>query len=151
MFFLIPDILQATHSLLLPFIRVCLDLFFSLVYQMEWSLFVKTSFLSVTLTWFWKQHIILFRLLERALNQMWRWLGFLEDILFFSPVRCDAWSSTSGREPQASTVIHMLTHSIDLMLPIFVQKASYFRICLLIILLCITQTAWLPLVLSVGG
>lgn len=56
-----------------------------------------------------------------------------------------------GREPPASMAAHMLTHVIDLTLPIFVQRASYFRNCLLIILLCVTQTTWLPLVLSAGG
>lgn len=46
----------------------------------------------------------------------------------------------SGRKPHAPIAAHMLTHVIDLMLPIFVQRASYFKICLLIILLCVTQT-----------
>lgn len=47
---------------------------------------------------------------------------------------------TSGRKPQALISAHVLTHVIDFMLPIFVQRAGYFKICLLIILLCVTQT-----------
>lgn len=58
---------------------------------------------------------------------------------------------TPGREPQAAIAEHMLTHVIDLMLPVIVQRAGYFQVCLLIILLCVTQTTWLSLVLSVGG
>lgn len=33
----------------------------------------------------------------------------------------------SGREPQAAIAEHMLTHVIDLMLPVIVQRASYSR------------------------
>ena len=56
-----------------------------------------------------------------------------------------------GRKPHASIAAHVLTHVIDLKLPIFIQRASYFSFCLLIILLCVTQTTGLPLAVSAGG
>lgn len=75
---------------------------------------------------------------------MSRWLGFLEDILI-SPTRHVMHEvGASGREPQAAIAEHMLTHVIDLMFPVIVQRAGYFKICLLIILLCVTPTTGFP-------
>lgn len=56
----------------------------------------------------------------------------------------------SGRKPQAPIAAHVLTHVIDLTLPIFVQRVSYFKIFLKIILLCVTQTNLASLWLFVG-
>lgn len=56
-----------------------------------------------------------------------------------------------GRKPQAHVAAHVLTHVVDRTLPIFVQGASYFRLCLLINLLCVTQTNLASLGCVCGG
>lgn len=76
--------------------------FLSLVYQMEWRLFVKTPFPSVYLDLILKVQVSLFGLEEKALNQMVRWPGFLEDILLLSDERRDAWSRSPWQGAQAA-------------------------------------------------
>lgn len=92
-----------------------------------------------TFTCLWKQQVTFLGLLKRALNQMLRWLGFLDDILF-SDEACDPWSRSLWQEATSPTAAYVLSHVIDLMVPIFVQRANLFRTFLLIILLCVTQT-----------
>lgn len=143
MYLLSSNVWWAAHSFLLLFTRFCLGFFFFFLFLLftRWNevCLSKHPVPLFTLTWFWKQQVPLFGLLKRALNQMLRWLGFLEDILFSDETR-DAWSRSFWQEATGPIAAHVLTHVIDLTFPIFVQRASYFRIWLLIVLLCITQT-----------
>lgn len=120
---------------------------FSFIYQMEWSMFVKTSLLSIYFHWILKAASHSSQAAGESTKPDVEVTGISGRHSSFS----NAWSRSLWQEATGPMAAYVLTHVTDLMLSNFVQRASYFRICLLTLLLRVTQTTWLPLVVSACG